>query len=256
MHTNATVAPHKPSLLRVQTANPAWREDTGELEARNRELSAYAQTVAHDLKDPLSVIIATSDAIFHISDLTPEELRVYLQQIQSSAYAMDEMIDNILLMAELGKAAAPVETLDMGIIVAHVRARLSYLINQRGARISVPETWPTAVGYGPWIEEVWANFISNAIKYGGQPPQVELGASTRPDGVVFFWTRDNGAGLSQKAQARLFQQDSELSPVRMQGHGLGLSIARRIVEKLGGQVGVETQPGQGSTFFFTLPAAM
>jgi two-component system sensor histidine kinase/response regulator len=74
-------------------------------------------------------------------------------------------------------------------------------------------------------------------------------------GMVRFWVRDNGPGLTPEAQSRLFTPFTRLDPVRAQGHGLGLSIVRRIAEKLGGQVGVESQLGQGSTFFFTLPAA-
>jgi len=67
-----------------------------------------------------------------------------------------------------------------------------------------PDTWPVALGYGPWVEEVWVNYLSNAIKYGGQPPRVELGATVQVDGMVCFWVRDNGRGLTPEEQARLF----------------------------------------------------
>ena len=115
-----------------------------------------------------------------------------------------------------------------------------------------------ALGYGPWIEEVWVNYLSNALKYGGSPstpPQIELGAEAQPDGLVRFWLRDHGPGIPAESQAHLFTQFTRLDQVRAQGHGLGLSIVRRIVEKLGGQVGVISQVGQGSTFFFALPGA-
>jgi signal transduction histidine kinase len=121
--------------------------------------------------------------------------------------------------------------------------------------------WPVARGYGPWVEEVWANYISNAVKYGGQPPRIELGATPLPpanesgEGRVRFWVRDNGPGITPEDQARLFTPFTRLDQVRAAGHGLGLSIVRRIVEKLGGEVSVESQVGQGSTFSFTLPAA-
>ena len=96
-------------------------------------------------------------------------------------------------------------------------------------------------------------YISNAIKYGGQPPRVELGATMQTDSKARFWVRDDGPGLNAEAQTKLFTPFTQLSQVRTNGHGLGLSIVRRIVEKLGGQVGMETKLGQGSTFFFTLP---
>ena len=109
------------------------------------------------------------------------------------------------------------------------------------------------MGYGPWVEEVWTNDISNAIHYGGQPPRVELGATVEGENRVRFWVRDNGPGLTPKEQARLFMPFERLNQAQIKGHGLGLSIVRRIVEKLGGQVGVHSVPGEGSTFSFTLP---
>jgi signal transduction histidine kinase len=106
------------------------------------------------------------------------------------------------------------------------------------------------------VEEVWVNYISNAIKYGGasgQTPRVELGATPLDAGFVRFWVRDNGRGLSPADQARLFTQFERLNQARATGHGLGLSIVKRIVEKLGGQVAVSSTIGAGSEFSFTLP---
>jgi len=121
----------------------------------------------------------------------------------------------------------------------------------------VPGAWPAALGYGPWVEEVWANYLSNAIKYGRISPvelRIELGFDEQPDRFIRFWVRDWGPGIPEEEQADLFKAFGEHSKVRATGHGLGLSIVRMIVEKMGGQVGVESAPGKGSTFHFTLPA--
>jgi signal transduction histidine kinase len=224
------------------------------LQAQNKELEIYAHMVAHDLKDPLTIMIVTSDLISDVSDLTNQELKEYLQQIRFSAYDMNRIIDNLLLFAEVSKAEAPMEPVDMAGVLANIRKRLSYMIQERQAQIDLPQAWPVAIGYAPWIEEVWANYISNAIKHGGRPPHVELGASAQPDGMLRFWTRDNGPGVPPKARARLFTPFSQIDQVHNPGHGLGLSIVLQIVEKLGGEVGVESELGQGSLFFFTLPA--
>jgi signal transduction histidine kinase len=160
-------------------------------------------------------------------------------------------------------------------IVAEACTRLQDLIKERKAEIILPETWPVAVGQQTWVEEVWVNYISNAVKYGGQPPRVELGwneggraCSEQSEGIkaegrnsspilhplaFTFWVRDNGPGLTPEEQARLFIPFTRLDKMHIKGHGLGLSIVRRIVEKLGGQVGVESEGGAGSTFWFTLP---
>ena len=238
----------------LQRQQESLRERAADLQAQNKELEVYAAMVAHDLKDPLTVMIVTSDLISDVPDLTRQELQEYLQQIRYTAYDMNRIIDNLLLFAEVSKADAPVEPVDMARVVATIHKRLSYMIQERQAQIELPQAWPAAMGYAPWIEEVWANYISNAIKHGGRPPRVELGASPQPDGMLRFWARDNGPGLPQKARARLFTPFNQIDHVHDPGHGLGLSIVYQIVEKLGGQVGVESELGQGSLFFFTLPA--
>jgi signal transduction histidine kinase len=147
------------------------------------------------------------------------------------------------------------EPVDMESAVRESLQRMVEMIESHQAEIVMPETWPAVLGYGPWIEEVWANYVNNAIKYGGRPPRVELGAEELPDGRVRFWVRDNGSGLSSEEQGRLFRPFTRLDQAHTKGHGLGLSIVRRIVEKLGGQVGVESEEGKGSVFSFTLPGS-
>jgi signal transduction histidine kinase len=106
------------------------------------------------------------------------------------------------------------------------------------------------------VEEVWVNYLSNAIKYGRTPgvaPRIELGFNEQPVRFIRFWVRDWGPGIPEEEQGSLFTAFGEHSKVRATGHGLGLSIVRMIVEKMGGRVGVESAPGKGSTFYFTLP---
>jgi signal transduction histidine kinase len=241
----------KPAAKKLEENVPALAEA---LQAQNKELEIYAHMVAHDLKDPLTVMVVTSDLISEVPDLTRQELKDYLKQIRFSAYDMNRIIDNLLLFAEVSKAEAPLQPVDMARVVANIRKRLGYMIKERQAQIELPEAWPVAFGYAPWVEEVWANYLSNAIKHGGEPPHVELGASPQPDGMVRFWTRDNGPGVPPKARERLFTPFNQINQAHTAGHGLGLSIVYQIVDKLGGQVGVESELGQGSLFYFTLPA--
>jgi two-component system, sensor histidine kinase and response regulator len=237
----------------LQRSKVRLGEQVAALQARNKDLEAYAHMVAHDLKDPLTVLIVTSDLINKIPDLTGQELKDDLEQIRFIAYEMNSIINNLLLFAEENAVEAPVQPVDMARVVANVRQRLSYMIRENKAQIDLPGGWPNAIGYEPWIEEVWANFLSNAIKHGGRPPCIELGACAQQDGMVRFWTRDNGPGFPPEATAHLFLQFSQVDRRDSSGHGLGLSIASRIVKKLGGEVGIETDSGKGSLFFFTLP---
>jgi signal transduction histidine kinase len=210
--------------------------------------------VAHDLKNPLSLIIGYAQFLRkRRSSGFDEEIMNCLQQIEQSGAKMSNIIDELLLLAKIRGAEVERRPLDMGDIVAMAEFRLSHMIKESGAEIVWPETWPTALGQEAWIEEVWVNYLSNAIKYGGQPPCIELGATALENGMIQFWMRDNGQGLTPDQQGRLFTPFTRLNQVRAQGHGLGLSIVKRIVEKLGGEVGVESEAGKGSTFSFTLP---
>jgi PAS domain S-box-containing protein len=240
-------------------AEERLRQYTAELEARNEELDAFAHTTAHDLKNPLGLVIGYADILtMDYLELPPEDVEEYVREIARNGRRMGRIIDELLLLAGVRRVEVEVKPLDMEGIVRESLQRLVDMIESYQAEIVMPETWPAALGYGPWIEEVWVNYLDNAIKYGGRPPRVELGAEELPDGdgpsSVRFWVRDNGPGLSSEEQGRLFRPFTRLDQAHTKGHGLGLSIVRRIVEKLGGQVGVANEEGEGSIFSFTLPS--
>ncbi|NOR83136.1 MAG: response regulator [Ardenticatenales bacterium] len=226
-----------------------------ELQKRLEELDAFAHTVAHDLKNPLTRIIGYAELLEGEFDTLPEEdLRGFLGVIARGGRKMENIINELLLLASVREGEVESQPLDMSDIVNEVQRRLGHVIEGSQAQIIEPESWPAALGHGPWIEEVWLNYISNAIKYSGREPRLELGGAVEPGGAARFWVRDNGPGLSEEDQGRLFAPFTRLHQVRAEGHGLGLSIVRRIVDKLGGQVGVESQVGKGSVFYFTLPS--
>ena len=106
------------------------------------------------------------------------------------------------------------------------------------------------------MTQIWANYLSNAAKYGGPRPVIEVGAEAASDGrCVRFWVLDHGPGLAPEQLRRVFVPFARVSTVRASGHGLGLSIVRRIAEKLDGRVGAENVPGAGARFWFELPTA-
>lgn len=244
------------ALAERQQAEEKLRQYALQLEARNEELDAFAHTVAHDLKSPLGLIVTTAEVLKeNLTALPEEEVHHYLQSIARQGWKMNNIVEALLLLSSVRREEVPIHPLDMGGIVAEALSRLAPIVARSRAEIVLPENWPIAMGYAPWIEEVWVNYISNAIKYGGQPPRIEIGAdSSAPPGMVRFWVRDNGPGLTPEEQSRLFTPFTRLTR-EGKGHGLGLSIVRRIVEKIGGQVGVESEAGRGCIFMFTLPQA-
>jgi len=236
------------------------RRRTAELEERNKELDAFAHTVAHDLQDSLGLVTGFAATLEQSYATLPEqELERYLRVIARSGLRMSNIVDELLLLAGVRKVDLEPVPLDMTPLVAGAQQRLADMIERYFAEIVLPESWPVALGHGPWVEEIWVNYLSNALKYGGRPPRIELGADRVNDGstgqaVIRFWVQDNGPGLTREEQAKLFVPFAQLAQVEAKGHGLGLSIVQRIVEKLGGRAGVESEVGRGSLFWFTLPA--
>jgi PAS domain S-box-containing protein len=243
------------SALRERSAE--LQSLTTELQARNQDLDAFARTVAHDLKGPLVGIIGYAETARRFSRALPlEQIEESLDAIIEGGRKLDRIIEELLLLASVRAEQVRVEPLAMARVVADVLQHLDFMIREREATVVLPEQWPLALGCEAWVREVWSNYISNAIKYGGRPPRVELGAEEGVNGRVRFWVRDNGAGLDAEEQGLLFKPFTQLARVRAEGYGLGLSIVRHIVEKLDGQVGVESELGKGSTFWFILPAVL
>ncbi len=250
-------------IIERERAEEALRAYAAELEASNAELDAFSHTVAHDLKTPLASVVGFSKLLEARLEQGPAaQNRESLRAIARNGQRMANIIDDLLLLASVRKMdQIRLEPLDMQAIVTDALDRLSGLAAEREATFVTPEGWPVAVGIPGWVGEVWVNYMSNAIKYGGRwetqvPPLVELGWNWDGDGGrLRFWVRDNGNGLTEAQREVLFTQFTRLYQVQVQGYGLGLSIVRRIVERLGGQVGVESAPGLGSTFWFTLQRA-
>ncbi|UCC88673.1 MAG: PAS domain S-box protein [Anaerolineales bacterium] len=224
------------------------------LQRRNEELDAFAHTVAHELNSSLGLLIGFSEFLVEAHEtLPPQERHTYLTMIARNGHRMNKLIDELLLFSSIRKEDVAVSPLDMALVVGEALSRLAHLIGDYQAEIILPDSYPQAMGYAPWIEKVWFNYISNAMKYGGTPPRVELGADVQDDGNVKFWVRDNGAGLTKEQQRQLFRPWTRLDSSIGEGHGLGLSIVERILAKLNGHVGVESKVGKGSLFYFTLP---
>lgn len=253
---------------RLVEALQVARDEARQALAENKELDTFARTVAHDLKSPLALLVSLGELTSMCFDEQDHEgVRKSVEKMVRMGYKMTSIVDELLLLATVRlQDEVQIESLDMAEIVRGARARLDAMIEKYQAEVVYPQEWPRAMGYAPWVEAMWANYVSNAIRYGGArrngtPPYVILGADDEAsyrDGLpmVRFWVSDNGPGLASEKQERLFAEFKQLDNGNGAGHGIGLSIVRRIAEKLGGEVGVESAPGQGSTFYFTLPVAV
>ncbi len=226
-----------------------------DLKTRNEELDDFAHTVAHDLKGSLTCLLGYSELLSQPDvNLEKQAIRDSLDQICTSSRKMANIIDELLLLASVRKEDIEVTPLAMLSIVNDALLRLKSEAKTAGIEIILAADFPEALGHAPWIEEVWYNYITNAIKYGGDPAKIEIGGELQGNGSARFWVKDNGPGLTDVEQSCLFTAYA-LQKRKSGGHGLGLSIVKRIVVKLSGEVAVESQVGEGSLFSFTLPSA-
>lgn len=240
----------------LKEAEEKIRQRAEELAAQNMALDEFAHTMAHQIQGLLGQMVGYASFLeMHYSAALDEEAQHSISRIVQSGHKMNNVISELLLLASMRASDVHQSALDLARIVAEVCKRLKFQIESYHAEITQQETWPTPAGHAPWIEEALLNYVSNALKYGGDPPHIDMGAAVQADGMVRVWVKDNGHGLTVEEQQQLFKPHTRLRHVRIRGEGLGLSIVKRIIKRSGGEVGVDSAPEQGSTFWFTLPAA-
>jgi signal transduction histidine kinase len=241
----------------LQATRDVLRERNTELEERNAELDAYNHTIAHDLKSPLTAISMRSEMLaMLLRDKADEKILSINEGILDGARRMAGMIDQLLMLAKarrLTETALPINARDA---INGAILRFPHLIEKSGVTIAIEDPIPLAMGHTQLVEEVFANLIGNAIKYMGEDrPERRITVRGMAQGAfVRYEVQDTGVGITPEDRARLFQMFTRLHTVKADGLGLGLSIVSRIVTRLGGQVGVDSTFGVGSTFWFTLPA--
>jgi len=225
-----------------------------DLAMKNADLEAYGHTIAHSLKTPLAAANRFLEILYKFkSDNLSDEQRHLLQQALGALTMTGEVVDALLLLSTVAQQTVEAQPLDMGRLVGQALAQLADIQAQMQAHVELPQTWPRALGYAPWVGEVWLNLLSNAIKYSGTPPVLNVGGEAH-GAQMRFWVRDNGKPLSEAERVDVFLPFTRLQQERATGHGLGLTTVQRIVSKLGGTVAVSTAPSGGNEFYFTLPA--
>lgn len=242
----------------LKQARDALTLYANELEERNHELDAFSHTIAHDLKSPLNIILLQADFLkMRYADDLPPEAGEQMHGIREGVMKMNRMIDQLLWLARLRHVNQTDNVVEVKKVVESAIARFAPSITAAHVKIKITDPLPQALGHAAWVEEVFANLISNAIKYMGNAngtARITI-RGIREDNMVRYEVQDTGIGIDENDKADLFEMFTRLNTVPAEGLGLGLSIVHRIVTKLNGQVGVESKKGKGSTFWFTLPAA-
>ncbi len=233
------------------------QERTRQLERANRELEAFSYSISHDLRAPVRAISGFAQIIHedHSDQLEGEVARLF-KVISTSARRMGELIDDLLAFSQLNARELERLPVDMTALAQSVLAEL--LRDRReGEFILRLSDLPETVGDESMLRQVFANLISNALKFSRQSaaPSVEIGARQEA-GEIIYCVRDNGVGFDMKYAPKLFKVFQRLhSADQFEGTGVGLAIVQRIIQRHGGQVWAESQPGEGAAFYFSLPIA-
>jgi PAS domain S-box-containing protein len=232
-------------------------ERTEQLLAANKDLESFSYSVSHDLRSPLRHISSFVSLLQeHLGEASDEVTSRYLGTISNSARHMSQLIDGLLAFSRLGRAAVNITPVDFNLLVGTVVAQLAHDTEGRVVDWVVAPDLPVVQGDALLLREIWANLLGNAYKYSRprERARIEVGWSVDPAVGYTFFVRDNGVGFDTKYSHKLFGVFQRLHrATEFEGTGIGLALARRIVERHGGSIWAESQPGEGSVFYFSLP---
>ena len=246
------------ALNRSLEARVALR--TRELTQANQELESFAYSVSHDLRAPLRAIDGFSRLLDDRYAANIDDAgRDYLARIRNAAGRMGELIGSLLKMSRLSRVELNLAPLDLSQLAAEIVADLRNVQPTRVVDVAI-QPGLRAAGDASLLRNLLQNLLDNAWKFtaGVAHARIEFGAepaAAAAEGMATFFVRDNGAGFASEYVHKLFRPFQRLhSQEQFAGHGIGLASVKRIVERHGGSIRAEGRPGEGATFWFTLPA--
>jgi PAS domain S-box-containing protein len=223
------------------------------VEETNRQLSQFASVVSHDLKNPLRAIANYAGFLRQdLSETLAEEQRGYLEGILAAVELAEEQITGLLELARIRETPLTYRRIRLGEVVKKL---VESTAAARSVEVRACDSWPTLITEPTLLRQVLGNLVDNAIKYNpSRSKKVELGWTALPERTVEIYVRDNGPGIAPEHREKIFQAFRRLhSRKSVEGSGLGLSIVRTAVDRLGGSIRLQSETGKGSTFYVHLP---
>jgi PAS domain S-box-containing protein len=227
-----------------------------QLRQSNADLTHFAYAVSHDLREPLRTMSACSQLLsLKHGALLDENARQLLNYISDGAARMDALLRDLLVYTQASQQSGPPPRADAGTILQEVVRSLSASIVESQAEV-ISTTLPSVGAHPIHLTQIFQNLLANALRYRNPsaPPRIHI-ASVFAEGHHQFQVADNGIGIDPDKSDYVFGMFKRLHSRELSGSGLGLALCKRIVESYSGRIWVESVPGQGSTFYFTLPPA-
>ncbi len=231
-------------------------EQARKLADSNRELEQFAYVASHDLQEPLRKVSSFCQLLAQqYQGRLDGEADQYIGYVVDGAHRMQQLIDGLLTYSRIGRTGEEMTDVDCNEVMRRVRLDLAAAIEETGAQV-VADDLPTVRGEPLPLVQLFENLVGNALKFRGrEPPRVEVSAA-REDGEWQFTVADNGIGIEPQYADRIFAVFQRLhSRDEYPGTGIGLAICKKIVETHGGKIWLSSQPGQGTRFCWTIPAA-
>ena len=227
------------------------------LQETNTELESFSYTVSHDLRAPLRAMQGFADALLQdYADKLDETARDYAQRIVQASRRLDMLIQDLLIYSRLNRTELNLAALDLDAAVTEALSQLEEEIRSRKATVKIDKPLHRGLGHHATLVQVLTNLVGNAIKFipGEGTAQVRI-HSEKCEDRVRLWVADNGIGIAREHHTRIFRVFERLhGNESYPGTGIGLAIVRKGMERMGGRVGLESSPDQGSRFWIELPA--
>jgi PAS domain S-box-containing protein len=227
-----------------------------EIQRRNKELDDFTYVVSHDLKEPLISIEGYSRILqLDYRETIQGEGKEYLDSIVGATTRMKGLIDDLLMLSRVSRPGEALKSVSIEQIIEDIQTDMEFKLKQKGVTFVIPPNLPTIQGNETQLKAVFRNLIGNAVKFNNKPnPVVEIGFQNAENNSYLFSVKDNGIGIPKEFYEKVFVIFQRLHRrEEYEGSGAGLAIVKKIIEMHKGKIWVESEEGQGTTFFFTIP---